>query len=90
MYEEKIFLLSVTVAKEAAKRKVKRFIEVSTAQVYESGKVFTAPFFILRKSAWLEFASKSANQVIVVDWMFRIENVGRRCQAQAMDFYCKV
>lgn len=38
VYEEKVFLLSVTVAKEAAKRKVRTFVEVSTAQVYESGK----------------------------------------------------
>ncbi|KAJ3415393.1 hypothetical protein HDV05_004987 [Chytridiales sp. JEL 0842] len=38
VYEEKVFNLSLTVAKEAAKRKVKMFIEVSTAQVYEADK----------------------------------------------------
>jgi hypothetical protein len=30
--------LSVTVAKEAAKRNIEVFVEVSTAQIYESGK----------------------------------------------------
>ncbi|KAJ3130243.1 hypothetical protein HK098_004290 [Nowakowskiella sp. JEL0407] len=38
VYEEKVYLLSVTVAKEAAKRNVKCFVEMSTAQVYESDK----------------------------------------------------
>ncbi|KJE89679.1 NAD-dependent epimerase/dehydratase [Capsaspora owczarzaki ATCC 30864] len=38
IYEEKVLSLSVCVAKEAAKRGVKRFIEVSTAQVYSSDK----------------------------------------------------
>ncbi|KAJ3116512.1 hypothetical protein HDU96_009498 [Phlyctochytrium bullatum] len=38
VYDEKIFNLSVTVAKEAAKRKVKAYVELSTAQVYESDK----------------------------------------------------
>ncbi|KAJ3083563.1 hypothetical protein HK102_001015 [Quaeritorhiza haematococci] len=36
VYEEKVYQVTVTAAKEAAKRKVKAFIEVSTAQVYES------------------------------------------------------
>lgn len=40
VYEEKVFLLSTTVAKEAAKRKIRTFVEVSTAQVYEAGKVY--------------------------------------------------
>ncbi|KNC98418.1 NAD-dependent epimerase/dehydratase [Spizellomyces punctatus DAOM BR117] len=38
VYDERTFQLSVAVAKEAAKRKVKVFVEVSTAQVYESDK----------------------------------------------------
>jgi len=38
VYDEKVFQLSVTVAKEAAKRKVRCFVEVSTAQVYDAGK----------------------------------------------------
>ena len=38
VYEEKVYQLSVTVAKEAAKRAVRTFVEVSTAQVYEAGK----------------------------------------------------
>ncbi|KAJ3021728.1 hypothetical protein HKX48_007897 [Thoreauomyces humboldtii] len=38
VYDERTFQLSVAVAKEAAKRKVKVFLEVSTAQVYESDK----------------------------------------------------
>lgn len=38
IYEEKVLNLSVTVAKEAAKRNVKRFVEVSTAQVYSGDK----------------------------------------------------
>jgi hypothetical protein len=33
-----VYDLSVKVATEAAKRKVDKFIEVSTAQVYEAGK----------------------------------------------------
>lgn len=33
-----MYQLSVTVAKEAAKRKIRAFVEVSTAQVYEAGK----------------------------------------------------
>jgi nucleoside-diphosphate-sugar epimerase len=37
VYQENIIGVSVTCAKEAAKQGVKRFIEVSTAQVYESG-----------------------------------------------------
>lgn len=38
MYAEKVLDLSVKVATEAAKREVEKFIEVSTAQVYEAGK----------------------------------------------------
>jgi len=38
VYEEKVYDLSVKVATEAAKRGVDKFIEVSTAQVYEAGK----------------------------------------------------
>jgi len=38
VYNEKVLDLSVKVATEAAKRGVDRFIEVSTAQVYEAGK----------------------------------------------------
>jgi len=37
VYQENIIGVSLTCAKEAAKQGVKRFIEVSTAQVYESG-----------------------------------------------------
>jgi nucleoside-diphosphate-sugar epimerase len=37
VYQENIIDVSVTCANEAAKRGVKRFIEVSTAQVYDSG-----------------------------------------------------
>eukprot|EP01111_Echinosteliopsis_oligospora_P015135 TRINITY_DN587_c0_g1_i1.p1 TRINITY_DN587_c0_g1~~TRINITY_DN587_c0_g1_i1.p1 ORF type:complete len:366 (+),score=96.77 TRINITY_DN587_c0_g1_i1:112-1209(+) len=38
VYNEKILDLSVKCATEAAKQKVDRFIEISTAQVYEAGK----------------------------------------------------
>jgi len=38
VYAEKVLDLSTKVATEAAKQKVDRFIEVSTAQVYEAGK----------------------------------------------------
>jgi len=38
VYAEKVLDLSVKVATEAAKQKVDRFVEVSTAQVYEAGK----------------------------------------------------
>jgi len=38
VYAEKVLDLSVKVGTEAAKRQVERFIEVSTAQVYEAGK----------------------------------------------------
>ncbi|KAI8846733.1 hypothetical protein BC829DRAFT_445043 [Chytridium lagenaria] len=38
VYDEKVFNLSVAVAKEAAKRGIKVFVEMSTAQVYESDK----------------------------------------------------
>jgi len=38
VYAEKVLDLSVKVATEAAKQQVDRFIEVSTAQVYEAGK----------------------------------------------------
>ncbi|KAI9326148.1 hypothetical protein DFJ73DRAFT_867078 [Zopfochytrium polystomum] len=38
VYQEKVFSLSVACAKEAAKRSVKVYVEVSTAQVYESDK----------------------------------------------------
>jgi len=37
VYKERVHHLSYTCAEEAAKQGVKRFIEVSTAQVYESG-----------------------------------------------------
>jgi len=37
VYQENIIDVSVTCANEAAKRGVKRFVEVSTAQVYDSG-----------------------------------------------------
>jgi nucleoside-diphosphate-sugar epimerase len=38
VYDEKVYQLSVTVAKEAAKRNVRCFVEASTGQVYEAGK----------------------------------------------------
>ncbi|KAJ3182671.1 hypothetical protein HDU87_008010 [Geranomyces variabilis] len=38
VYDERTYQLSVACGKEAAKRKVKVFLEVSTAQVYESDK----------------------------------------------------
>jgi len=38
VYAEKVFDLSVKVATEAAKQEVDKFIEVSTAQIYEAGK----------------------------------------------------
>jgi len=38
VYAEKVLDLSVKCATEAAKQKVDRFVEVSTAQVYEAGK----------------------------------------------------
>lgn len=38
MYAEKVLDLSTKVATEAAKQKVDKFVEVSTAQVYEAGK----------------------------------------------------
>lgn len=38
VYAEKVYDLSIKVATEAAKRGVDKFIEVSTAQVYEAGK----------------------------------------------------
>ncbi|KAI9094380.1 hypothetical protein DFS34DRAFT_643409 [Phlyctochytrium arcticum] len=38
VYDERTYQLSVAVAKEAAKRKIPLFLEVSTAQVYESDK----------------------------------------------------
>jgi len=38
VYAEKVLDLSVKVATEAVKQKVDRFVEVSTAQVYEAGK----------------------------------------------------
>jgi len=38
VYAEKVLDLSVKCATEAAKQKVDRFIEISTAQVYEAGK----------------------------------------------------
>jgi hypothetical protein len=45
IYDEKVLKISLTVAKEAAKRKIPIFVEVSTAQVYESSKVF---FYLTR------------------------------------------
>jgi nucleoside-diphosphate-sugar epimerase len=39
VYEERIYNLSVNVAKQAAKSKVGVFVEVSTAQVYDADKV---------------------------------------------------
>ncbi|KAJ3310706.1 hypothetical protein HDU76_003310 [Blyttiomyces sp. JEL0837] len=56
VYEEKVYTLSVTVAKEAAKRGVKSFVEFSTAQVYEADKKpsseesKTKPWTLLAKS----------------------------------------
>lgn len=38
VYDEKVYRLSVTVAKEAAKRKIKTFVELSTAQIYDGDK----------------------------------------------------
>lgn len=38
VYEEKVYVLSVNCAKEAAKRKVKVFVEASTGQVYDGDK----------------------------------------------------
>lgn len=42
VYTEKVFNLSVTVAKEAVKNKSGVFVEFSTAQVYESDKKASA------------------------------------------------
>lgn len=39
VYDEKVYRVSVLAGREAAKRGVKQFVEVSTAQVYESDKV---------------------------------------------------
>jgi nucleoside-diphosphate-sugar epimerase len=39
IYQERIFNLSVNCAKEAAKRNVKLFVEMSTAEVYDSNQV---------------------------------------------------
>jgi len=41
VYKEKILDLSVKCATEAAKQGVERFVEVSTAQIYEAKKVRT-------------------------------------------------
>jgi ABC-type transporter MlaC component len=38
VYDEKVLKLSVTVAKEAAKRNIAVFVETSTSQIYEPGK----------------------------------------------------
>lgn len=38
VYQERVYLLSVNCAKEAAKQGVKMFVEVSTAQVYDADK----------------------------------------------------
>lgn len=40
VYDDKVFALSLVLGKEAALRGVKAFVELSTAQVYESDKVF--------------------------------------------------
>jgi len=56
VYEEKVFSLSVTVGNEAAKQKIPVFVELSTAQVYESGKKAsdesskTKPWTLIAKS----------------------------------------
>lgn len=39
VYDEKVYQLTLSVAKEAAKRKIKVFLELSTAQIYEADKV---------------------------------------------------
>lgn len=39
VYQERVYGVSVNCAKEAAKTGVRRFVEVSTAQVYNSDKV---------------------------------------------------
>lgn len=39
IYQERIFNLSVNCAKEAAKRNIKVFIQISTAEVYDSSQV---------------------------------------------------
>lgn len=44
VYREKILDLKKKLAAEAVKQGVERFIDVSTAQVYEAGKVRIAPF----------------------------------------------
>ncbi|KAG4084173.1 NAD(P)-binding protein [Neocallimastix lanati (nom. inval.)] len=38
VYDEKVYGLSVTCAKEAAKRNIKAFVELSTAQIYDGDK----------------------------------------------------
>ena len=42
IYEENIYGLSMTCAREAARRNVQRFVELSTAQVYSGDKVGSA------------------------------------------------
>ena len=39
VYESKVLQESIIVGKEAAKQKVRVFVETSTAQIYEAGKV---------------------------------------------------
>ncbi|KAL5037333.1 hypothetical protein RTP6_004784 [Batrachochytrium dendrobatidis] len=38
VYDEKVYQLSMAVGKEAAKRGIKVFVEISTAQIYDAGK----------------------------------------------------
>lgn len=57
VYEEKIFKLSVGVAKAAAKRNVKVFVEVSTGQVYDGDKVMME-YLVFKFSLYRNYQAK--------------------------------
>jgi nucleoside-diphosphate-sugar epimerase len=52
VYNERVYLLTVNCAKEAAKQGVKMFVELSTAQVYDADKVRRWPLFCAAASGF--------------------------------------
>jgi hypothetical protein len=103
VYRERIYNLSVNCAKEAAKRHIKVFLEMSTSEVYDSSKVGRETFFfflyIVRTpstsinggSAQCDlkfFFGKLSPKIELKHWLFT-GTIQRRFATQTLDLNCK-
>ncbi len=67
-YQERVYQLTVNVAKEAMKMKAKLFIEMSTGQVYGADKV-SIPWIDMTKE---RIKWKRQDQTMDIDWQVQV------------------